>query len=158
MKTCPLLLMLCPRRKCLACNEAFLNESAFQDHKLSMRHKRNFYAYFFKEHRYVIDIIRKISKMGLSINDATHFLKFLTPSWVTSCICTKLCQMTKSTFFLHLQKFNFIDWFVNDCKIRLRVGTVWNEVLVKLNRLQSEFVSSIQFFQVLLILCYFLPW
>ena len=80
MKTCPLLLMLCPRRKCLACNEAFLNESAFQDHKLSMRHKRNFYAYFFKEHRYVIDKIRKISNMGPSINDATHFLKFLTPS------------------------------------------------------------------------------
>ena len=127
MKTCPLLLMLCPRRKCLACNEAFLNESAFQDHKLSMRHKRNFYAYFFKEHRYVIDKIRKISNMGLNI------------------------------FFAFTKK-NFIDWFVNDCKIRLRVGTVWNEVLVKLNRLQSEFVSSIQFFQVLLILCYFLLW
>ena len=62
MKTCPLLLMLCPRRKCLACNEAFLNESAFQDHKLSMRHKRNFYAYFFKEHRYVIANWAKIRK------------------------------------------------------------------------------------------------
>ena len=51
MQSLPLLLMLCSRRKCLACNEAFLSDSAFQNHKLDIRHKRNFYAYFFKEHR-----------------------------------------------------------------------------------------------------------
>jgi hypothetical protein len=49
------LTMSTDRRKCGPCGEAFVTHEALNDHRRSDRHRRNFYAFFFKENRLEIN-------------------------------------------------------------------------------------------------------